>query len=43
MKEAIDAGVNDPESLGKLGEIMMREGPDQDLVEAERLLKASVE
>ena len=43
MKEAIDAGVNDPESLGKLGEILMREGPDQDLGLTERLLQSSVE
>ena len=27
MKDAIDNEVNDPESLGKLGEILMREGP----------------
>ena len=43
MKEAIDAGMNDPESLGKLGEILMREGPDQDLGFAETLLKSSVD
>ena len=43
MKEAIDAGVNDPECLGKLGEILMRESPDQDLSFAERLLKSSVD
>ena len=31
MKSAIDAGVDDAESLGKLGEVLMREGPDRDL------------
>ena len=29
--------------MGKLGEILMREGPDQDLPFAERLLKSSVD
>lgn len=43
MKDAIDNEVNDPESLGKLGEILMREGPQQDLQLAERLLSSSVE
>jgi len=31
MKEAIEAGVSDADSLGKLGEVLMREGPEQDL------------
>ena len=39
----MDAGVSDPDSLGKLGEILMREGADQDLDFAERLLKSSVD
>lgn len=43
MREAVDAGVSDPDSLGKLGEILMREGADQDLDFAERLLKSSVD
>lgn len=43
MKEAIEKGVNDAQSLGKLGEILMREGPDQDLVLAEKYLRSSIE
>ena len=39
MKAAISAGVSDADSLGKLGEVLMREGPDQDLDYAERLLR----
>ena len=35
--------MNDPESLGKLGEILMREGPDQDLKQAEKYLRRAVE
>lgn len=43
MKDAIENGVNDAESLGKLGEILMREGPDQDLTLAEKYLRMSIE
>ena len=43
MKKAIEEGVDDADSLGKLGEVLMREGPEQDLDHAERLLKESVD
>lgn len=43
MKEAVNKGVSDANSQGKLGEILMREGSDQDLVFAEKLLRSSVE
>ena len=35
--------MSDPQSLGKLGEILMREGPDQDLALAEQYLQSSVD
>jgi len=43
MRQAIEEGVADADSLGKLGEVLMREGPDQDLDHAERLLRQSIE
>ena len=39
MIEAIEQeGHDSPESLGKIGEILMREGPDQDLKQSQLYL-----
>ena len=43
MRDGIKNGASTAQNLTKLGEILMREGQEQDLTEAEKYLKESLQ
>ena len=43
MRDGLSNGANNAQNLTKLGEILMREGKDSDLIEAEKHLIESLD